>query len=200
MSNPSTIAAFDFDGTITHKDSFFRFLVFSQSTFRIVMGSIILSPVLLIYKLKWLSNYRAKQIVFSWFFKGWSLDDFNEKSRLFAIEIDKIIRPKAMDAIRVHQEAHHTLVIISASIENWVSYWAQQKGIHHLLATQIEIDPQQRITGRLLSKNCYGQEKVNRLVAAFPNRQQYTLIAYGDSAGDKELLAFADEGYLNKFI
>ena len=55
------------------------------------------------------------------------------------------------------------------------------------------------LTGRFLTRNCYGEEKVNRLNALYPNRQDYHLIAFGDSRGDKELLAFADESHFKPF-
>lgn len=46
------------------------------------------------------------------------------------------------------------------------------------------------LTGRFLSANCYGQEKVNRLLEKEPERDSYILYAYGDSRRDRELLAF----------
>ena len=64
----------------------------------------------------------------------------------------------------------------------------------NVLGTQIEVK-NGNLTGRFLTKNCYGQEKVNRILALYPDRNTYYLIAYGDSRGDKELLAFADEAH-----
>lgn len=51
-----------------------------------------------------------------------------------------------------------------------------------------------RLTGKFSSKNCFGQENVNRLLEKEPQRDSYYLYAYGDSNGDREMLAFADEG------
>ena len=55
------------------------------------------------------------------------------------------------------------------------------------------------LTGRFLTKNCYGEEKVTRLLQLFPERTQYWLTAYGDSRGDFELLDFANESYYRPF-
>ena len=63
-----------------------------------------------------------------------------------------------------------------------------------MLATEVEVDDDGRLTGRFKTKNCFGQEKVDRLLQAEPHREDYFLTAYGDSRGDRELLAFADEG------
>ena len=68
-----------------------------------------------------------------------------------------------------------------------------------VLATKIETNKKGLLTGKFLSKNCYGQEKVNRLLELFPDRNNYILIAYGDSPGDKEFIELSDKGYYNKF-
>lgn len=83
------------------------------------------------------------------------------------------------------------MLIVSASIDNWVQPFFPQVKV---LGTQIEVKDG-CLTGRFLTKNCYGQEKVNRILALYPDRNTYHLTAYGDSRGDKELLAFADESH-----
>jgi len=117
----------------------------------------------------------------------------------FSFEIDKIVRPKAMETIKLHKENSDKIVIISASIENWIKPWAEKTDVEIVFATKIETDKNGLLTGRFLTKNCYGQEKVNRLLEMFPDRKDYKFIAYGDSRGDKELINFADEGFYNKF-
>ena len=81
--------------------------------------------------------------------------------------------------------------MVSASVEEWVAPWCLNLGVDKVLTTKVEVK-EGRLTGRLLSKNCYGQEKVNRLLEVEPERNSYILHAYGDSRGDKEMLAFAD--------
>ena len=55
------------------------------------------------------------------------------------------------------------------------------------------------VTGNFLTKNCYGKEKIKRLKSAFPYRNVYKLIAFGDSKGDSYLLKEADESYYKPF-
>jgi len=64
-----------------------------------------------------------------------------------------------------------------------------------VLGTQIEVIDG-RLTGRFLTPNCYGQEKVRRILTLHPDRSAYHLTAYGDSRGDREMLAFADEAHM----
>ena len=87
------------------------------------------------------------------------------------------------------------MLIVSASIDLWVESFFP--GIH-VLGTQVEVE-QGRLTGRFLTPNCYGQEKVNRILEEYPDRKSYHLTAYGDSRGDRELLAFADEAHYKPF-
>ena len=64
--------------------------------------------------------------------------------------------------------------------------------------TQIEVE-NGLVTGRFSTPNCYGAEKVRRIQALLPYREQYKLIAHGDSRGDKEMLNYADQGYFRPF-
>lgn len=55
------------------------------------------------------------------------------------------------------------------------------------------------LRGVLSQKNCYGEEKVRRLIQTYPGRNSYWLAAYGDSRGDFELLDFANESHYKPF-
>lgn len=188
------VFVFDFDGTITSKDTLWEFLKFSQSKIRLYCGLLLLSPVMGLYVLKIISNGRAKEILFSWFFKGWSLQRFNKACISFSSVIDRILRSDMMDIILKRKNEGGAIYIVSASIENWIVPWAEKQGIT-VLATQIETDLSQGLTGKFKSKNCYGEEKVKRLQAVLPDRKSYCLCAYGDSKGDQAMIDFADEGY-----
>ena len=195
----SIIAVFDFDGTITRKDTLLEFVKFSKGKIQFYFGFFLFSPLLVAMKLKLYPNWKAKQKLFSYFYKGFSIKQFNEWGNGFSAQIDKFVRIKATETIKSHKENNDKIVIISASIENWIKPWAKKVGIETILATKIETDKNGFLTGKFLTKNCYGQEKVNRLLEVFPDKKDYKFIAYGDSRGDKELIDFADEGYYNKF-
>jgi HAD superfamily hydrolase (TIGR01490 family) len=194
-----TIAVFDFDGTIIRKDTLLEFIKFSKGKRQFYFGFLLFSPLLVAMKLKLYPNWKAKQKLFSYFYKGVSIKQFNEWGYGFSAEIDKIVRPKATETIKSHKEKGDKIIIISASIENWIKPWAEKSGVEIVLATKIETDKNGLLTGKFLTKNCYGQEKVNLLLEMFPDRKNYKFIANGDSRGDKELINFADEGFYNKF-
>lgn len=186
-----TIAAFDFDGTITTKDTLFDFIRFYYGKRTLITGLCLLSPVLIGYKLGFLANSVAKEKLFSHFFKGQCIDEYNRICANYAKRIHQICKSETLDKIKWHKEQNHRLLIVSASNKNWIAPWALQNLFDEVIGTEIEVVNGQ-ITGEFTSKNCYGAEKTNRLLALYPNRKEYTLYAYGDSSGDKELLALAD--------
>ena len=90
------------------------------------------------------------------------------------------------------------MVVVSASVNNWVEPFFDGIGGVYVVGTMVE-ERGGVLTGRFLTKNCYGEEKVNRLLQLFPERTQYRLTAYGDSQGDAQLLDFANEAYYKPF-
>ena len=194
------IYAFDFDGTLTTKDTLLEFIRFAKGSGQMFRGFLLFSPLLLLMKLHLYPNWKAKQQVFSYFFKGMNIDDFNALCTHFAEQNKHLLRPAGIEKVRqAIEEEQATVLIISASIDNWVRPFFDEidKKIQ-VLGTQIEIKGG-CLTGRFTTKNCYGQEKVNRLTALYPHREAYELIAFGDSRGDKELLDFADKGFYKPF-
>jgi len=194
-----TIAIFDFDGTITKKDSLLEFIKFSKGKLQFYLCFLLFSPMLVLMKIKLLSNQKVKQMVFTYLYKGVPIETFDKWGTEFSAIIDKMLLPKAVDTLKLHKANGNKIVIISASIENWVKPWADKTGVDAVLATKIETDNKGLLTGRFLTKNCYGLEKVNRFLEAFPNRGDYNIFAYGDSRGDKELIEFADKGFYKRF-
>ena len=195
---PASMVFFDFDGTITTSDSFIKFIRFVVGDIRFILGMTVLSPMLVAYKLRLIPNYTAKQAVLSYFFKGMSEAQFQTAARDYSLEnIDAILRPKAMAKIAWHKEQEHKIVVVSASIESWLKPWCNQHGLD-LIATKLEIK-EGIVTGKLLTKNCYGMEKVRRVKERYNLDDYDHIYAYGDSRGDKELLELADEGFYQPF-
>ena len=189
------IYAFDFDGTLTTKDTLIEFIRFAKGTIAFGCGFLRYAHLLVLMKLGLYPNWKAKQKVFAHFFKGITIEDFDSICQAFAASSHHLLRPKGIEAIHQAQNEGAEVLIVSASIDNWVEpFFANVK----VLGTQIEV-MDGKLTGRFLTKNCYGQEKVNRILSLYPNRQDYYLTAYGDSRGDKELLTFADESHFKPF-
>lgn len=191
------IVAFDFDGTLTTKDTLLVFIRFAQGSKDFWLGFLRFAHLLVLMKLGLYPNWKAKQKVFAHFFEGMRIEDFNEFCLRFAQDHQHLLRPKGIEALHQALSDGAEVMIVSASIDNWVKPFFENQSIQ-ILGTQIEVKDG-LLTGRFLSKNCYGQEKVDRIQAIYPHREDYHLTAYGDSRGDKELLAFADESHYKPF-
>ena len=160
-----------------------------------------------------IDNNRCKEILLSHFFKGMPYERFKALGQQFA---DHFISPtpssplggmkrgdfsfqfsifnkEVLSTLRQHLADGHQVYIISASVEEWVRPIAQRLGVTNVLCTRLAVGADGRLTGKYDGNNCHGQEKVNRFLAVEPHRDEYYLYAYGDSSGDKQLFALADE-------
>ena len=195
MGEKQKIVVFDFDGTLTTRDTLLLFIRHACGNAAFLWGLLLHLPLLLLMKLRLYDNGKTKQRVFSYFFRGWTEERFTESCQHFADSYQHILRPQTVQALRRAQQDGVRVFIVTASIDRWVQPFFPDVKV---IGTQIEVK-NDRLTGRFLTANCYGKEKVRRLLALYPDRQEYRLTAYGDSRGDKELLAFADEAHYQPF-
>ncbi len=193
--NKKNIAVFDFDGTLTTRDTLLMFIRFVVGTRRFFMGMLLFSPLMILMKLKLYDNSKCKEHVFSWFFKGMRHEAFVEYGRRFAGKVRCVARQDTTKALAQHRTNGDTIYIISASIREWVAPYCESLGVTAVLSTEAEVDDNGCLTGRFSTPNCYGAEKVRRLLTIEPDRDSYHLTAYGDSSGDAEMFALADEHY-----
>lgn len=192
------VYAFDFDGTLTRRDTLIEFIRFVKGNKAFLLCFLRYSPLLVLMKLGLYPNWKAKQRVFSHCFRGMAVDTFNFLCARFARDKARLMRPKGMKKLREVLAEGGKVVIVSASVNNWVEPFFAGIGGVYVVGTMVE-EREGVLTGRFLTKNCYGEEKVTRLLQLFPERTQYWLTAYGDSRGDFELLDFANESYYRPF-
>lgn len=199
---------FDFDGTLTSADTLLELIRYACGRRRFFIGFALFSPLLVLMKLHLYPNYRAKQRLFAWYFKGMSIDNFDLVCRRFAHHNQRLMRQKALDKLREIFHNNETLCVVSASIDNWVRPFFDNiskasRSDFRVIGTEVEVDMDGVLTGRFRTPNCYGAEKVRRVLEAMPqlksNRDDFWVVACGDSRGDKELLEFADEAHFKPF-
>ena len=192
------LALFDFDHTISHKDSFLAFLLFSVNFIKLFFTMLVLSPVILAYLLKIINNEKAKSIVVSFLYRGWTAERFELMGREFTDKVlPKIVMQSATDRIQWHKNNGHTVYVVSASVDIWLRHWCSARDIG-LICTKLEMKDN-RFTGRFLTPNCYGPEKEKRIKAEINLAEYDYIYAYGDSRGDREMLAMADEPFYRHF-
>lgn len=191
------IYVFDFDGTLTTRDTLLAFIRFARGTAWLLGCLALLLPRLVLMKLGLVDNGRTKERLFAMCFKGMATADFDGLCRRFADTVGRSIRRQETWGVMEGAVAEGTHVyVVSASVDNWVAPFFPEAVT--VVGTRIE-SSDGKLTGRFLTPNCYGAEKVRRLKATVPSldnvRTHYYIIAYGDSRGDKEMLAYADESH-----
>ena len=184
------LALFDFDGTITTKDSLGEFIKYAVGSKKYLFGMIKFSPIFISYKLKIMRNDVAKEKLFELFFKDFDEQKFREIAKRYALnEIDKILRDEIYGKFLEHIKNGDRVVVVSASFRCWLEPWAKKQNVE-LLCTELEfID--EKLTGKFLTQNCHGEEKATRIKRLLSLEDYETIYAYGDSSGDDAMLELA---------
>lgn len=185
------LVAFDFDGTLTVRDSFIAFLRWRVSTRRFVSGLKTLTPAVLRYGVD-RDRERLKTAAVAVYLRGLIREALEAEAEAFAAHaFDRLIRPDALASWDVWRAKGAQIVIVTASPETTVAPFARRLNADALLGTRLAFDTQNRVTGLLAGPNCRGPEKATRLRARFGSDVRLTA-AYGDTAGDHEMLKIAE--------
>src|SRR5690349_18301694 len=103
MTKNSVLALFDFDGTITKKDTFIEFIKFTHGKFSYWFGLWLLSPMLVLYALKLLRNDKAKTFMFKYFYGGWEYERFKKAGEDFCEQrVPDLIKKSALEKLKAH--------------------------------------------------------------------------------------------------
>ncbi len=199
QSGPREIVVFDFDGTITTKDTFALFLRYYAGTTKWFAKILILLPVFIAYGVKLIDRNQVKAHVIRRFFKGHSVATVNDRAKEFARDvIPGLIRPAAQVELDRHKLDIESLYICSASILPYLRAWGNDNGIKQILATELEVDGD-TYTGEIKGWNIWGDGKVRRIEAEFAPDPVTIAEAFGDSRGDQELLHAARVSHYKPF-
>ncbi len=192
----TVVAAFDVDGTVTTRDCVVPFL-------RRVAGTVPMAARLglsihrLVPALARRDRDELKAQATRAVFTGRRIADVEEAGAAFAEHIARdMLRADTVERIRWHGSAGHRVLFVSASFGVYLRPLAERLAVDDVVATELEVDADGRCTGALVDGNCRGPEKARRLLAWLDTnhggRDAVELWAYGDSPGDRELLATAD--------
>ena len=191
------VAAFDFDGTLTRRDTLLPFLVRGLGWPRFLLALLACSPWLAGYALRLVRNDVAKARLLRATLAGRSLEEMQAwTTEWLAKDFDGQLREWTMARLAWHKAEGHCCVIVSASPDVYLKRVAAQLGFDGLVCTQMEINGG-RLTGAMQTPNCHGEQKMLRLSAWLTGRfgepalASLTLYAYGDTSGDKPMLRMA---------
>jgi phosphatidylglycerophosphatase C len=188
------LALFDFDGTITFKDTFTDFIYFTVNHKRLISGLILMAPVFFGYKLGILSPSKTRQIVARFAFNGCSLTLIQAIGMKYADQVmPQYIKPEASKKIQWHKSQGDKIVVVSASLDIYLKPWCNKNELE-LICTGFEV-VNGFISGKYFGGDCSGIEKAKRIRESYNIKDYKTIYAYGDTSEDKEMLDLADKKY-----
>lgn len=193
-----TVVAFDFDETLTTGDSVIPFMRRFMGPSRFLAG-LVMRPMGTLRSLAQRDRSLLREIATDIVFTGVPHDEVRSAAAQHAeYLIENMLRPDTTARLGWHVEQGHQVVIVSASYEDYLQPVADHLGAHAVISTRLEV-VDGRCTGHLDGPNCRGPEKVHRLAgwleAVGHERSEIDLWAYGDSAGDREMLTWSDRSF-----
>ena len=198
METKKTLALFDFDKTITDRDSFLPFMFFAFGYFKIFFLLVLFFPQALICFAGFVSRKKFKEMIFRRTIKGWTKEKFQQIAQdFYKQKMKKWIRKSAADEIKKHLENNADVSLVSASPEDWLKPFTDEFGIN-LIGTRLEIKDG-LYTGNIVGANCRKAEKVVRVKKVYNLEEYSDIYAYGDSRGDYEMLQIANHPFFRHF-
>ena len=191
------LAVFDFDGTLTRRDTFRMFLVTCAGGRGAIARAFARSPLMTLRGLRGgAARNRAKERMLVRVLGGRTGEEVDAVAATLARRIlDAELRPDTVARLRWHKQEGHEVVVVSASFDRYVRAVSEALGVDVVFATGWELDGRGRLTGRMDGPNVRGPQKA-ALLRDYLAGADRLVYAYGDSAGDRELLAMADVAVL----
>ena len=196
--NDRTIAVFDFDGTITTKETFLPFLFEVFGHRRVFKALARLGPEAILLGIGISNRDTFKERLVQSLFSGESVDRLKAMGTQYANTLKPLLRSAALKQIEWHKSKGHRCIMVSASLDLYLNDVAKTLGFNDLLCTVLSHN-NQVFTGAFKRGNCRSKEKVNRLQSLLGDLKTYKIYAYGDSLGDLDIIALADYGYYCPF-
>jgi HAD superfamily hydrolase (TIGR01490 family) len=197
------VAVFDFDGTLTERDTLVPFLVAAFGRRRVAAAFAVQPLALAGALLRVVPVDVFKRRVLRRLVQDVPASRLRALGPAHARGLASRLRPAALERIAWHRSQCHLLVLASATLDVYLDHVGAQLGFDHVLCTRLASRPGddgvERLTGLLDGGDCTGPEKLRRLAALLGDLGSHEVHAYGDSAGDRELLAAADHAHFRPF-
>jgi len=187
------LALFDFDGTLTTKDTFSGFIYFSSGPVRTAIGNVALGPLVLGFRRGVVSGATLRRAAAAFCFRGRRVEEVDDHGRRYARTFGALLRPTALARLEWHRAKGDRIAIVSASLSAYLRPFTQSLGIE-LICTELEARGGV-YTGFFRGGDCSGEEKARRVRARYALAEYETIHAYGDTREDHALLRLANKRY-----
>jgi len=188
------IAFFDFDGTITNEDAFTKFIFYATPKHRLIAGMLLLSPIILLHKLGLFPAAKIRPILAKVAFWNRNKAQVFDIAKRFADEyLPSVTRQTAMKRIDWHKARGDKIVVVSASLNPYLSHWCKTHGLE-LICSELE-SKGTVLTGNFVHGDCGGENKVVLINNHVDLSEFDTVFAYGDTEEDFPMLGLAQTKY-----
>lgn len=188
------LALFDFDGTLTHADSFTAFVLYAAGTRRLVSGTVALLPLIARYRLGRVRGPEMRAAMVRRAFGGRRFAEVLDLGERFSSDVlPELVRPRALERLRWHRARGDEVAVVSASLSLYLAPWCLRHGVD-LLCSELEVQDGV-LTGAYAGLDCTGDEKARRVRARYALDRYDAVYAYGDTVEDRELLALAGRAF-----
>lgn len=201
MNDPAGehVAAFDVDGTLTVRDCVRPFLL-RVGGWPGISNALLRKPIATLGAAARRDRDRLKELVVGGVLRGRKVAQVEAMGEVFAEQVEAgWLRADTMARLRWHQRAGHRIVLVSASLGPYLRPLGRRLGVDEVLCAE-PLRAGDEFADGLDGANCRAEEKVRRLDAwlAASDLADATVWAYGNSAGDRAMLARADHPLLVK--
>jgi len=183
------LALFDFDGTLTLRETFPDFMRYAVARWRLVVGGALLAPVVFGYRRGWVAGNPTRASIVQMGLRGVDAACLRAQGEAFARDVlPGVLRPAAMARLAWHRERGDRIVVVSGGLDVYLAPWCAAQGVELLCSVLAERNG--RISG-YAGPQCVGEEKVRRVRALCDPAAYAAVHAYGDTHEDHALLAIA---------
>ncbi len=184
------LALFDFDGTITTRETFADFIRFAASPLSWHVGSVLLAPLVVGYRRGWVSGNVIRSSAVRLALKGMPQAHARALGDRFAKEVlVQVERTDVMDRIAWHRSRGDRIVVVSGALELYLAPWCRRHDLEWL-CSRLEVRDG-RLTGRYDGAQCVAQEKSRRVLEVLDTRAFDEVHVYGDTFEDFAMLRLA---------
>lgn len=192
---PDKLAIFDFDGTLTTRDTTFGFIFFYAGSIKAIVSLLYILPMVVSAKLGKVKMQAVKEKLFQSILGGHTVGNAKIHGDLFSTnKIPLILHPVVYPEMKKLREEGFEIILLSASCSLWLKQWCEKEKIL-LLCSELEVE-NGCYTGNLEGKNCYGEQKVVRLREIYDLNRISEIVAYGNHHSDSYYMKLANKSFM----
>lgn len=185
-----TLALFDFDGTITTRETLPDFVRYAISRRRRWCGIVLFALPALAYRMGLMPVSVLRSGLIRYAFTGMSRSAVEHAGRRFARDVlPALVRPDMQARIDAHRADGDRVVVVSGGFDVYLRPWCEAQGIE-LVCSALDARGD-RLNGRYAGPQCVAEEKARQVRARYDLAEFAEIHAHGDTHEDHALLALA---------